>query len=109
MSDAFRDREAGFEAKFQHDQELAFKVSAHRDRLFGKWVAGKLMLSGQPADDYAAEMVASNFSRPGDDDMIEKAMQDLSQAGFNFSKDVLIREIKTAETQAIRELGPPAT
>ena len=36
---SFEDREKGFEAEFKLDQELAFRVTARRTRLFGLWAA----------------------------------------------------------------------
>ena len=34
---SFEDRQKGFEAAFQRDQELAFRITARRNRLFGLW------------------------------------------------------------------------
>ena len=36
MSDAFSDRQKGFERKFQLDGEQQFRAQARRDRLFGR-------------------------------------------------------------------------
>ena len=74
----FDEREKGFEAKYKRDQELQFKVSARRNRLLGDWAAAKLGLTGQAALDYAKEVVAADFSKPGDDDVIEKVVADLT-------------------------------
>ena len=46
MSDAFNDREKGFERKFQLDQDQQFRALARRDRLFGQWIAGKIGITG---------------------------------------------------------------
>lgn len=74
----FDDREKQFEAKFQHDQELQFKVTARRNRLLGEW-AGELMgLSGDALKDYAKEVVQSDFDKPGDEDVLEKVLGDLN-------------------------------
>ena len=35
----FDDREKGFENKFAHDQEMAFRITARRNRLVGEWAA----------------------------------------------------------------------
>lgn len=77
MSDAFSDREKGYEAKFKLDQEQQFRVNARRDKLFGQWAAGLLGKTDAAADAYAQEVVESNFERPGDDDMIGKVSADL--------------------------------
>ncbi len=77
MSDAFSDREKGFERKFQLDQEQQFRAQVRRDKLFGQWAAGQLGKSGAEADKYAQDVVDSNFEKPGDDDMIAKVSKDL--------------------------------
>lgn len=77
MSNAFGDREKGFERKFQLDQEQQFRAQVRRDKLFGQWAAGQLGKTGAAADAYAQEVVDSNFEKPGDDDMIAKVSKDL--------------------------------
>ncbi len=54
------DREQAFEAKFAHDEEFRFLVSARRDKLFARWAASKLHLP----DDAAAELVKSVLAIP---------------------------------------------
>ena len=84
MSDGFKDREKGFERKYQLDQDQQFKALTRRDRLFGQWIAEKLGHSGDAAAAYAKEVVASNFEKPGDDDMFDKVRKDLA------AKDVTV-------------------
>ena len=36
------DRQKGFERKFAFDEELRFKATARRNKLFGLWIAEKL-------------------------------------------------------------------
>lgn len=45
----FEEREHRFEAEFAHDQEIAFKVKARRNRLVFLWVTHKMGLAGQDA------------------------------------------------------------
>jgi hypothetical protein len=80
-TDAFADREKGFEAKYKLDQEQEFRAQSRRNRLFGLWVAGKLGRQGPDADAYAKEVIAADFQRPGHDDVIEKVKADLDKAG----------------------------
>jgi hypothetical protein len=77
MSDAFGDRQKGFERKYELDQEQQFRAQIRRDKLFGQWAAGQLGKTGADADAYAQEVVDSNFEKPGDDDMIGKVSKDL--------------------------------
>jgi hypothetical protein len=78
MSDVFRDREKGFERKYQLDQEQRFRAQVRRDRLFGQWAAGQLGKTGADAEKYAQEVVDANFEKPGDDDMLAKVGKDLN-------------------------------
>lgn len=78
MSDAFSDREKGFERKYQLDQEQQFRAQIRRDKLFGQWAAGQLGKTGADADKYAQDVVDSNFEKPGDDDMLGKVSKDLA-------------------------------
>lgn len=87
---SFDDREKGFEAKYKHDQEIQFKVMARRNKLLGLWVAEKLGLSGGDADSYAKEVVASDFEKPGDEDVVEKVMGDLGNKG----SDLTVKDIR---------------
>ncbi len=78
----FNDREKGYENKFAHDEETAFKITARRNKLLGLWAAEKLGKNGADAEAYAKDVVASDFDRPGDDDVVDKLLADFSQAGL---------------------------
>jgi len=80
-TDAFADRERGFEAKFQLDMDQQFRAVARRNRLFGLWVAGELGRTGADAEAYAREVVAADMAKPGDDDLLDKVETDLRAAG----------------------------
>ena len=90
----FDKREKGFEAKFQHDQETQFKITARRNKLLGLWAAEKLGLEGDDADCYAKEVVASDFEKPGDDDVVEKVMGDFSNKSVDVSEKDLRKEME---------------
>ena len=77
MNDGFKDREKGFERKFQIDQDQEFRVKARRDKLFGLWLAQRYGLSGDAANAYGIEVVNSNFEKPGDEDLMDKVKADL--------------------------------
>ena len=77
----FNDREKSFEKKFQHDQEIQFKVNARKNKLLGLWAAGLLGRAGADAEAYAKEVVMADFEKPGDSDVVHKLMKDLAAAG----------------------------
>ena len=77
----FNDREKAFEAKYEKDQELQFRVTARKNKLLGLWAAGLLGKSGADAEAYAKDVVMSDFEKPGDDDVIGKVVGDLTAGG----------------------------
>ncbi|MBX6370141.1 MAG: DUF1476 domain-containing protein [Rhodospirillales bacterium] len=99
----FEDRKKGFEEKFRHDQELQFKVTARRNKLLGLWAAEKLGLAGDAAEAYAKEVVAADFHKPGDSDVIEKVMGDFKAKNVSVTeaqvRDELQRLFEAAKKQ----------
>lgn len=103
------DREKGFEAKYRLDEETRFKIAARRNKLLGLWAAERMGLSGDHAVDYAKEVVIADFTRPGDEDVLEKVLKDLTDKGLD-STGVEIRQemdklTETARTQIMKEAG----
>ncbi len=73
----FEDRGKGFEAKYQVDLELEFKINARCNRLLGDWAAELMGLAGDASDAYAKDVVAADFEKPGEEDVFEKVWGDL--------------------------------
>jgi hypothetical protein len=105
MSDAFTDREKGFERKYQFDQEQQFRALARRDKLFGQWVAGKLGHTGAAAEAYAKDVVESNFEKPGDQDMIDKVKRDLSAKGVSIADAELNAQLTKLQNEAAAQVA----
>ena len=76
----FDEREMEFEARFKHDQELQFKVTARRNRMLGLWAADRMGLSGEAAQAYAKEVVDAEF-HGGDRHVVAKIAADLAAKG----------------------------
>ena len=89
MSGGFEKRQKGFEAKWAHDEELRFKVFARRNKLLGLWAAGELGLAGDAAEAYAKAVVAADFERAGDEDVLEKVRADFAAKGVAISDHML--------------------
>lgn len=100
----FDEREKDFEAKFKHDQELAFKVTARRNKLLGLWAAGHLGLTGVAAEAYAKDVVAADFNRPGDGDVIEKVAKDFADKGVKLGEPVIADELKRCAVEAKKQI-----
>lgn len=73
----FDDRENAFENKYAHDAEMQFKAEARRNKLLGLWAAELLGKSGDDADEYAKEVIKSDFEEAGDEDVFRKVSGDL--------------------------------
>jgi len=100
------DRQKGFEAAFQRDQELNFRIGARRNKLFGFWAAAKLGLpAGEATEEYAKAVVAADFEEPGDIDVIRKVRDDLTQKGVTISDAELRAELTRADGEARRQLA----
>ena len=76
----FHEREREFEARFKHDQELQFKVTARRNKLLGLWAAERMGVKGDAAEAYAREVVNAEFAG-GDPKVIDKVCADLNAKG----------------------------
>jgi hypothetical protein len=99
------DREKGFEAEFMHKQELAFRITARRNRLFGLWAAAQLGLApGDAAETYARSVIVAAFKALGDEDVIAKVRADLAGKGLPLSDAELRAELARAEAEARRQL-----
>ncbi len=90
----FNEREKGFEQKYKHDQELQFKVNARRNRLLGMWAAERMGLAGAAAEDYAKQVVQSDFEKPGDADVMAKVSADLAAKGVAVTDVELRKEME---------------
>jgi hypothetical protein len=100
----FQDREKEFEARFKHDQEFRFKVTARRNRLLGLWAAKRMGLSGADADAYAGEVVAAEFEAGGDRHVIDKVAADLSAKGHATTEAQIRFELEHFAAQAKQQL-----
>jgi hypothetical protein len=97
----FDKREDGFEKQFAHDEELKFKATARRDRLFGQWAAEKLGLAGAEADAYAKSIVIADIETH---DPFGKVRQDFDAKGVNQSDEQIHRVMNELAARAIGEI-----
>src|SRR3712207_4350812 len=103
MSD-FDRRGKAFEARYQLDQDQLFKVQNRRNRLLGQWVGDLLGKSGGDLEAYAAEVVRSDFDKPGDSDIVAKVMGDLGAKGVDLSEAELRRKMDELLAEARRQV-----
>ena len=97
----FDKREEGFEKQFAHDEELKFKATARRDRLFGQWAAEKLGLGGAEADAYAKSIVIADIETH---DPFGKVRKDFDAKGVIQSDEQIRRVMNELTARAIGEI-----
>lgn len=100
----FSDREKAFEAKFARDEELAFKVGARRNKLLGLWAADLMGISGPEADEYAKEVVKSDFEEAGDEDVYRKVKGDLDAKHLDISEHRVRKAMDEKMAEARRQV-----
>ena len=100
----FDDRERAFEAKFARDEDIAFRVSARRNRLLGHWAAAKMNLTPEETDAYAKAVVQADFEEAGDEDVIRKLLGDLIAAGVEVDDATIRQAIAEKTVEARRQL-----
>jgi hypothetical protein len=100
----FDDRRDAFEKQFAHDEELRFKATARRNKLFGLWVAERLGKTGDEAEAYAKSVVLADFEEAGDADVLRKVGTDLDGAGKPLGEAELQARLLELTERAIQEI-----
>lgn len=100
----FDDRERAFEAKFARDEDIAFRISARRNRLLGQWAAARMNLTPEETDAYAKAVVQADFEEAGDEDVIRKLLGDLLAAGVEVDDATIRQAIEEQTVEARRQL-----
>jgi hypothetical protein len=100
----FDKREEGFEKKFSLDEEQKFKSMARRNRMLGNWAAEKLGLSGDAVATYAKEVVASDFEKAGDDDVLQKVAKDFEAKGVKIEQSAIRAKMNELLEQAVAQV-----
>lgn len=100
----FDDREKAFERKYAHDEELAFKINARRNKLLGQWAAEKLGKPDAEAEAYAKSVVMADFEAPGDDDVIRKLLKDFAAHNVPITEKDIRVAMEQARAEAVKQV-----
>jgi hypothetical protein len=100
----FDKREEGFEKKFSLDEEQKFKSMARRNRMLGNWAAEQLGLSGDAAAAYAKDVVAADFEKAGDDDVLQKVAKDFAAKGVKVDQAAIRAKMNELLTEAVAQV-----
>lgn len=98
------DPRPGAEHKWAFDEEIRFKAMNRRNKLLGLWAAGELGLSGQPAEDYAQSVVASDLKEPGEEDVFRKVKTDFAAKGVSVPDETVRQKMHFYSRQVREEL-----
>jgi hypothetical protein len=98
------DRGKEHEARFSHDEEFRFKVTARRNRLLGLWAAQLLGLLGEAADAYGKRVVEAQLAPGGDKNVIDKVAADLGAKDQTITTARVKFELEHFAAQAKRQL-----
>jgi hypothetical protein len=100
----FDDRERAFETKFAREEEMAFRITARRNRLLGTWAAGLMGLTPEETDAYAKAVVQAEFEEAGDEDVVHKILGDLVSANVDMDEARVRDALHDATVEARRQL-----
>ena len=106
MPDTFEKRGKGFEAKFAHDEELAFKARVRRAKLAGQWAADLMGLNGEDGKAYVKDVIGAEIDG-GEDRLLAKINSDLASKHVDRSEHQIARELEekiaVAREQVMKE------
>ena len=100
----FDDRERAFETKFARDEDMAFRVTARRNKLLGQWAAGLMGLTPEETAAYATSVVQADFEEAGDDDVVRKVLGDLTAAAVETDEAAIRTALADKTVEARRQL-----
>ena len=100
----FDDRERAFETKFARDEDMAFRVTARRNKLVGQWAAALMGLTPEETTSYATSVVQADFEEAGDDDVVRKVLGDLTAAGVDTDEAAIRQALVDKTVEARRQL-----
>ncbi len=101
---SFNDRERGFETVYARDEDMAFRVTARRNRLVGGWAARQMQLTPEETDAYCKSVVQTDFEEAGDEDVVCKLVGDLTAAGVDTDEATVRRALDGQMVEARRQL-----
>ncbi len=107
MRSGIADREEAIEKKFQHDSEMAFKVRARRNRLFGFWAGEQLGYEGAELESYATRIVIFSVQSPGDESLIKMVLKSFRDSNVDYSEHQIQKQLNYFHADAQKEFLEP--
>jgi len=101
-----KQRLAKEESKVDELHRKIFQVMVLRNRQVGMWAALMMEMEPKQAEDYANEIVALGLQRGGDLAIVDKLIEDLTQAGVPVSPEAIYLEMARRTLSAEKSLNP---
>jgi hypothetical protein len=101
---SFKKREKGEERRFEMEQDIRFKAESRRNRMLGRWLAGKFGLTDEQAEAYVKDVVRADLDKPGIDDVVEKVMKDIKERRVDVTEKQVRAEIDRLYAVAYQEI-----
>lgn len=105
----FDEREKSYETRYAREQEFEFRAQARRAKLMGLWAAEKMGLTGLEAEQYARNLVKTDFEEPGVEDIVRKLKADFAACGLDISEHRIRRELEEQLAAAREQLRQETT
>ena len=107
----FQEREQAFEAKFAHDEEFRFLVTARRDKLFAQWAAARFHLSDPAQADLTTSVLAVRDGAGHDELLLKHVGETFAKHGSDVPHAELATALNTCAAKARQQLldGTPKT
>ena len=100
----WEERERAFEAKYAHDEEFRFLVTARRDKLFAKWAATQLGVPEEETASITASVLGVRDGAGHDDRLLEHMGQIFAEHGRSSEIASMSAALDRCGTQARQEL-----
>lgn len=82
----FIQRKKAFEAKYFHDEDLHFRITARQSQLFGLWAASLLDYKGDKINKYVEKIVLIDVQKTHEEDVLHKVLKDLKEGRVQMSE-----------------------
>jgi len=89
--DKFKDREKAFEAEQSQKDQSEFDKRNSRNKVFAEFILENI--GQQENQDLLREIILSDLEEPGDEDIIRKALEVISQNNGTLTREDIVKKL----------------